>query len=54
MPTEAIPAEAAATHGSQLPVAHPKHGLGLRPKRWVVEPSFDRVVRFRHLARDDA
>jgi transposase len=45
-----------AAHGVHLAVMTlpaAKHGFVLLPRRWVVERSFARAVRFRRLAGDD-
>jgi transposase len=49
------PAPAAAAHGIHLDVvklSEAKHGVVLRPRRWVVERSVAWAARFRRLARD--
>jgi transposase len=52
----AQPLPEAAAHGMHLEVVkrpEAKKGVGLLPRRWVVERSFAWAARFRRLARDD-
>lgn len=49
-------AAAAQPHGVRLEVVRlptAKHGVVLRPRRWVLERCFAWMARFRRLARDD-